>query len=254
MKTFSIVIPAYDQLSLLQQAVASVLQQAWTDYELIVSDDSTNDDIRQYINSVGDNRIRYIRHQRGASAADNWNEGLQQAAGQYLILLHHDERMQSPAYLQHLSHLLPQYDVVVSSVEVSVNGKPKPRRFPKWMRSFFVQHPALLFFMNTIGPCACLCFRCEQRQPFDTRLRWLVDVEWYYRMLKGRHCLYDPMLCIQSVHGHEGQISQILRQREAFQQDKAVLRETYKGHVIVRLMLWLYQHLILRTKQRLGKL
>jgi glycosyltransferase involved in cell wall biosynthesis len=254
MKTFSIVIPAYNQLPLLQQAIDSVLQQEWTDYEIIVTDDSTNDDIQQYINRLGDDRIRYFRHQPQQSAADNWNNGLQQTTGQYLILMHHDERMKSPAYLQHLSWKMPQYDVVVSRVEVTINDQLQQRRFPKWVCSCFVQHPAFLFFMNTIGPCACITFRRELLQPFNTRLRWMVDTEWYYRMLKGRHCLYDSRICIQSVHGHEGQITQTLQLREAFLQDKVVLRQTYKSHVTVKLMLWLYQNLILRTKKILGKI
>lgn len=248
MRTFSIVIPAYDNLPLLQQALASVLRQEGTDYEVIITDDSSNDDIRQYINSLNDDRIHYVRHHQGQSAAENWNYGLQQATGQYLILMHHDERMKSPYYLRRVGQLIPGYDIIVSKVEVSVNSQQRHRRFPKWMLSLSVRHPALLFFLNAIGPCACVTFRCERLQTFDTRLRWLVDVEWYYRMLKGSRCHFDTGLCIESVHGHEGQISQTLHLPETFLKDKAILLPTYRNNTPVRLMLWLYQSLILRKK------
>ena len=100
MKTFSIVIPAYNQLSLLQRALNSVLCQKEADYEVIISDDSSDDKIERFIQQLNNLDIHYYRHQRGVGAADNWNYGLQMATGQYMILMHHDEEMKQDDYLK----------------------------------------------------------------------------------------------------------------------------------------------------------
>jgi glycosyltransferase involved in cell wall biosynthesis len=49
MITFSIIIPTYNQLPLLKRALESVLHQQGADYEVIVTDDSNNEDISTYI-------------------------------------------------------------------------------------------------------------------------------------------------------------------------------------------------------------
>ena len=49
MITFCIIIPTYNQLPLLKRALESVLHQQGADYEVIVTDDSDNDEICTYI-------------------------------------------------------------------------------------------------------------------------------------------------------------------------------------------------------------
>ena len=55
---FSIVIPAYNNLSLLQRALDSAWQQQGVEFEVIVTDDSTTTDIAQYVATLGDRRLR----------------------------------------------------------------------------------------------------------------------------------------------------------------------------------------------------
>jgi len=67
----SVIIPFHDRLVWTQQAIASVTQQTYQDFEIIVVDDGSTEDYRAQIERL-DNRIRYIRQeQRGAAAARN---------------------------------------------------------------------------------------------------------------------------------------------------------------------------------------
>ena len=252
MKTFTIVIPAYNQLSLLRRALESVLRQEGTDYDIIISDDSSDDKIERYVQQLGNRDIHYVRHQQGKRAAYNWNDGLQMATGQYLILMHHDEEMAGNDYLKHIHQQMEQgANITVSSV--LVNGQKKPQHSNRWLKEYVCNHPALLFLLNVIGPCACLTFRRELLQTFNTDLRWLVDVEWYYRMLKGRKPVCIHTLTIQSHHGHEAQISQTINMKKAFLSDKSILCHIYHQNKKVRLLLFFYQFFILNIKQLLGK-
>ena len=122
------------------------------------------------------------------------------------------------------------------------------------MKRFVLCHPSLLFLANAIGPCACIAFRSTLKEPFCEELHWLVDVEWYYRLLKGRRVCYDPQLTICSIHGHEGQITQELDIPQTFAHDKAIVLGKYPHHIAIKTMLWTYQHLILNTKKMLGRI
>ena len=256
MKTFSIILPCYNDLTLLQGALTSVLQQKDIDYEVIITDDSTEDKIDQYIQGLKLQDIYYYRHQQGIGAADNWNYGLEKATGKYVILMHHDEEMVQDDYLKRISLLMSSgTDIVISQVNVIVNGHRNKQSFLcRWLKSFVCKHPAYLFLMNVIGPCACLTIRREHLQDFNTNLRWLVDVEWYYRMLRGKKFVLDKSLSINSHHGHQGQITQSLDVMKTFKSDKTEISQTYPSKRTIRLMLYLYQHLILGTKHLLRKI
>jgi glycosyltransferase involved in cell wall biosynthesis len=256
MKTFSIILPCYNNLTLLQSALTSILLQKDIDYEVIVTDDSTDNSIELYIQSLNHADIRYYRHQQGAGAADNWNHGLQKAKGKYVILMHHDEEMAQDDYLKRVSLLMSSgADIVISQVNVIVNGHQKKQSLLcRWMKSFICKHPTCLFLMNVIGPCACLTVRREHLQDFNTNLKWFVDVEWYYRMLCGKKFIFDKTLTIRSHHGHQGQITQSLNVMEAFISDKQEILDTYTTNRTLKMMLCLYQHLILRTKHLLRKI
>lgn len=252
MITFSIIIPTYNQLPLLKRALESVLHQQGADYEVIVTDDSDNEDISSCIQSTDNQLIKYFHHKSTGRAADNWNFGLSKAEGQYVIVMHHDEAMASSKHLSLMAQALTDADVAIADIEVMNGGKQSSRWLSHLTRKLCCKHPEWLFLQNAIGPTACIAFKRDQLQPFNPDLKWLVDIEWYYRLLKGKRVSICKSCKIQSTHGHAGQISQQLDIMQAFSQDKAIICQTHGNDV--RLMLWLYEHLILGTKRLLRRI
>ena len=229
--------------------------------EIIVTDDSTTTAIADYVNGLvagglpSDVCLRYCHHQSDSGAIANWNNGLQMATGQYIILMHHDEAMSGTDYLQRIEHHFNDgAGIVVSNIEVIVDGLQKKSHFTTPMKRFVLRHPSLLFLANAIGPCACIAIRSTLKEPFCEELHWLVDVEWYYRLLKGRRVCYDPQLTIRSIHGHDGQITQELDIPQTFAHDKTIVLGKYPHHIAIKTMLWTYQCLILNTKKMLGRI
>ena len=247
MKKFSIIIPTYNQLLLLKRALESVLHQQGADYEVIVTDDSDNEEIATFIQSIDNQSIKYFHHKSTGSAADNWNFGLSKAEGLYVIVMHHDEAMSSSNHLSMMAQALSDADVAIADVEVMTDGKQSSRWLSHLTRKLCCKHPEWLFLQNAIGPTACIAFKRDQLQPFNPDLKWLVDIEWYYRLLKGKRVSICKSCKIQSTHGHAGQISQQLDIMQAFSQDKAIICQTHGNDV--RLMLGLYKLLVLTTKR-----
>ena len=252
MLTFSIIIPTYNQLPLLKRALESVMLQQGADYEVIVTDDSDNNEIYTYIEALDNQTIRYFHHNSTGRAADNWNFGLSKAEGKFVILMHHDEALTNSQYLSLMAQTLTDADVAIADVEVMNYGKQSSRWLSHLTKVLCNKHPEWLFLQNAIGPTACVAFKRNQLQPFNPDLKWLVDIEWYYRLLKGQPVSFCQVCKVQSNHGHAGQISQQLDIMQAFSQDKAIISQTHGNNV--RLMLWLYEHLILGTKRLLRRI
>lgn len=90
--TASVVIPTYNRARLLEVAIGSVLAQTWSDLEVIVVDDDSQDDTSAIVGGLQDRRLKYIKHSsnRGGSAARN--TGIRAAQGHYVAFLDDDDR------------------------------------------------------------------------------------------------------------------------------------------------------------------
>jgi glycosyltransferase involved in cell wall biosynthesis len=90
--TVSVVIPTYNRVQSLQEAIQSVLDQTYQDFEVIVVDDGSTDGTNEMVKKMADpsGHIRYI-HQgnQGVSAARNY--GIQEARGKYIAFLDSDD-------------------------------------------------------------------------------------------------------------------------------------------------------------------
>jgi glycosyltransferase involved in cell wall biosynthesis len=88
---FSIVIPVYNRPEYLRQAIASCLKQTAREFEIIVSDDCSLEDLRPVTESFGDSRIKYYRSQSRLGAARNHQHAVLLSSGVYAIALHSDD-------------------------------------------------------------------------------------------------------------------------------------------------------------------
>lgn len=88
----SIGIPTYNRAATyLPQALASALTQTYPHVEIIVSDNASSDGTPAFVAGIDDPRVRYIRHPVGIGANGNANFCLDQARGEYFLLLHDDD-------------------------------------------------------------------------------------------------------------------------------------------------------------------
>ena len=86
----SVIMPAYNAAGYISQAIDSMLNQEYTNWELIVIDDGSSDDTANIVKAFDDPRIRYFyQENRGQAAA--LNRGLDLARGDYLTTLDTDD-------------------------------------------------------------------------------------------------------------------------------------------------------------------
>ena len=107
---FSIAIPAY-KCAFLAEAIDSCLAQYFADFELVIVDDASPEDISGVVASYQDSRIRYFRNARNCGAidvVDNWNICLGYCRGEYVICMGDDDRL-LPDCLEEYARLIDAY-------------------------------------------------------------------------------------------------------------------------------------------------
>jgi glycosyltransferase involved in cell wall biosynthesis len=87
----SVVIPTYDRLPLLREAVASVRAQAYPRWELVVADDGSTDRTVEWVRSLADSRVRCLALAHGGNVARARNAGVRASGGEYVAFLDSDD-------------------------------------------------------------------------------------------------------------------------------------------------------------------
>ena len=93
----SIGMPVYNGEKFIRRALDSLLDQTFTDFELIISDNASTDETRQICleYAARDERIRYYRNEVKIEPIPNFNRALNYASGQYFMWAAHDDRWAS---------------------------------------------------------------------------------------------------------------------------------------------------------------
>ena len=87
----SVVLPVYNRAPVVGRAIASVLNQTFSDLELIVVDDGSTDFVANVVNSFQDPRVRLLRHETNRRAAAARNSGIAVARGSWLTFIDSDD-------------------------------------------------------------------------------------------------------------------------------------------------------------------
>jgi len=185
----SILIPAYNYPKGVERILIALSQEYSLNVEIIVSDDSSDDKVRDICSFYKDafHSFIYKRNNPSLGAVNNWNSLLDKAQGDYCLLLHHDEFPLSANFIGKVTDTLSvntAIDVLIMDcVLVDINTGFSRQHAPSWFRNLSAKYfPEYLFRRNIIGPVSTLIVRRSVFPRFNEKLQWLVDVELYVRL------------------------------------------------------------------------
>ena len=109
----SVVVPCYNYAHYLPACLGSALDQPGVEVEAIVVDDASSDGSREVAEdlSAADPRVKLIRHPRNKGHIATYNDGLEAASGEYLVLLSADDLL-APGSLARAAALLEAHPAV----------------------------------------------------------------------------------------------------------------------------------------------
>ena len=87
----SIIVPVYNAEKFIKETVQSVLNQTYTDFELLLVDDCSKDGSVEAIKSFDDKRVILLKQEQNAGAYAARNRGLKEAKGRYIAFLDSDD-------------------------------------------------------------------------------------------------------------------------------------------------------------------
>ena len=87
----SIVMPSYNTASYIEKSVQSVINQTYTNWELIIVDDCSTDNTDEVLSKIHDDRTRYFKNDKNSGAAVSRNKALREARGQWIAFLDSDD-------------------------------------------------------------------------------------------------------------------------------------------------------------------
>jgi glycosyltransferase involved in cell wall biosynthesis len=188
----SVVIPAYNHEKYVGEAIQSVLDQTFQDFELIIINDGSRDNTETEVLKFKDERIRYFSQEnRGLSAA--LNRGIELSRGEYFNFLPSDDAFLPEKLEVQLDTFEESEDIgVVFSYPLIVDGEGKEVKDDPIVDWFTVPFetkeqifPALFERDFLSAPSALMRMECFQRVGFfDESLKTAQDYDMWMRILK----------------------------------------------------------------------
>jgi glycosyltransferase involved in cell wall biosynthesis len=183
----SIVMPFYNAAPYLAEAVQSMLDQTFSDFELILINDGSTDNSEQVIRGFNDPRIKYIRNEGNKGLVYSLNKGLDEARGVFIARMDGDD-ISLPERLQKQVQYLkahPEADLLATTVQL-INEKGQHTGY--WKEDRDNINPAHIYEFLPVNNCIAhpsVLARAEkikslryreaqgQAEDYDLWLRWI---------------------------------------------------------------------------------
>jgi glycosyltransferase involved in cell wall biosynthesis len=149
----SVIIPLYNKGGCIENTIQSVLNQSYTNFELIVVDDGSTDNSVEVVKSFNDNRIvLYQKENGGVSSARNY--GIDKVKGNWIFFLDADDTIEDKC-LESLFYLSIQYPLSVIATSnyqiIDINNK-SVRKVCKGNSEEIIKNPYKAIWLHKIEP------------------------------------------------------------------------------------------------------
>jgi glycosyltransferase involved in cell wall biosynthesis len=117
-RLLSIVIPTHNRLELTLDAIKTVQEQNYQNWEISIFDNASSEDVGEAIRALNDNRIRCERSDKFLPVTNSWNRALNMARGEYVTLIGDDDGL-APGFFERIGELADQFeepDVIFSAL------------------------------------------------------------------------------------------------------------------------------------------
>ena len=201
----TIVIPVYNGANYLRNAIDSALSQTYPDVEVIVINDSSDDngETGRIARSYG-NKIRYFQKENGGAAAA-LNLGIEKMTGEYFSWLNHDAMYETDkiqTQVEILSGLSDKSTILLGGVSVvDEQGEllyqidPLEQYSEKQLNT-----PLFALFKGAVHGCTLLVHKSHFSRAgrFDPSLPTAWDNELFFRIMRGQPVLFHPGIYVRT--------------------------------------------------------
>jgi len=216
----SVLIPTYNYAHYLDETIQSVLDQTFTDFELIIVDncsiDNTNEVVKKYLS---DDRVFFYRNEVNVGLAGNWNKCLEYAKGKYIKFLCADDKFR-PNLLEKFVAIMNQYPnislITTFNQMFGLQTRIRDAPFEGLVNGQVIRKAVIMKRGGNrlFGPTAVMFRKADVKKvgKFNPQLIALTDTEYWLRLLTLGDCYMIPeILC--DFRAHEGTQTVFVRKK-----------------------------------------
>jgi glycosyltransferase involved in cell wall biosynthesis len=210
----SVCIPTYNCEKYISETIESILAQTFSDFELLIIDNCSNDQTPSIIETYAkqEPRIKFLVNEENLGMVGNWNSCLAVAKGEFIKFVFADDLLASPDALDRMVTLL-ESDKSISLACSSRNLIDESSRFISVeshfetgiMEGTAVINRCIVNQNNFIGEPSTVMFRKEQAgRGFNANYKQIVDLEmWLHLLEQGSFAYINEPLCSFRIHGQQ---------------------------------------------------
>lgn len=220
--TYSIIIPTYNSEKTIKRCLDSIIEQTFSNWEVLVMDGVSTDDTISIAESYLDKRIR-IYSEPDQGIYDAMNKGIDKSLGEWLLFLGSDDYLFNSEVLSKVSQQLAKdLDVVYGESESCWSEMHKGEWNLEKLEANRV-HQAIFYNGRFFGQTLRYNLRYPILADYDMNLRWFLNKEYRHK--------YIP---ITISHMSEGGVSSHVKD-DAFRKDFGLNKLRYNKQVLTPL-------------------
>lgn len=214
----SICVPTFNGANYLRQAIDSVLEQDYQDFEIVIVDNCSTDQTATVVDGLllkAGRRIRFYKNDRNIGMAGNLNKCLEYARGMYIKFLCVDDLL-LPGCLEQMAEGLDTYPLVtvICGGRRAINEAGEALGLRRYAPQSLIVRGSkaitrCLFGGNFIGEPTAVMFRKRDLiSCFREDLPQLMDMEMWFRLLeRGDLLSIEKPLC--AIRNHDAQMTHV---------------------------------------------
>lgn len=148
----SIIVPVYNSEKYISKCLDSLVNQTYSNIEIIVINDGSIDNSDKIIKKYNDKRIKYY-NKKNEGIGKTRNYGIDKATGEYVMFIDSDDYIEKNCCEKMIEFALKENsDLVVSDFYKDINGNIETIKLDKFETSSLSENKDLLLSIN-LGPC-----------------------------------------------------------------------------------------------------
>ena len=219
---FSIIIPTYNRSKFIGSAIESVINQTYTDWELIIIDDGSTDNTKEIVSNFHDPRILY-KYQNNQERSAARNNGIKIAKGEWICFLDSDD-VYKVHHLETFKLFINSNNIIQPSMILSLsesknglntnNYPPIETKLNKSVKEVFTK----FILCNNV----CIHHKIFEHNLFDNRFRLWEDTHLWVR-IAAQFKIYqlDEITTCQFIH-KESTVQQLFHNVNIIESSKEI--------------------------------
>lgn len=232
----SICIPCYNNAEEVERLLHSIEKQTYKDYEVNISDDSTNEETAQMVETFRDKieKLHYRHNEKPYGHIFNWNEAIRMASGEYIKIMFSDDWFTDENSLAEWVRLLDENpnamlafsgsrQVMLDAEKIDalehVSVQNRKTAYDRCASDEFIVNLKAdyrhLFLGNQIGaPSAAIYRRGSELTLFDEKSNWASDMYLFFDLLRKSGDFAYTKAPLVSIGVHEHQYTEMFGERD----------------------------------------